>query len=211
MIDLPMNRKEFLASSAKLCAGTCFCAIVGGLSELKADDKSDAPSGDAPDTVKPRAEKRIEFAEKWLVRFMDILGENLDEATFAKIMEENGRRCFSAWIDETGQEVQKATLSQFTDWVKENITDETFRVEGNIIHFRFTSAAETGEAAEAGQCLCSFAERQPKGLTGRYCHCSVGYVKEWFSRKFGRPVEVELESSVLRGDNWCQFRITVPA
>ncbi len=207
MIDLTMNRKQFMANVTKLCAGSCFCAMMGGVSELNADDKL---AGEEPKAEKPRSEKRIEFAEKWLTRFMDILGKNVDEATFNKIIEENGRGCFSDWIDETGQTVKQITLEEFTEWVDKNVRDDAFKVEGNIIYFQFTSSAETGDRSKPGQCLCPFAENKPEGLSPRYCHCSVGYVKEWFGRKFGMPVEVELLSSVLRGDDWCKFKITVP-
>jgi len=206
MNEIQLNRKQFLATSAKLCAGTCFCAMMGGSGALNADDNS---SGNETKTEKPRSQKRIEFAENWLKRFMDVLNDNLDTATFEKIMEDNGRRCFSAWVDETGRQVSTATLEQFTQWVNENVKDDTFKVEGNVIYFQFTSAAETGEASKAGQCLCSFTETKPEGLSPKYCQCSVGYVKEWFSRKFGHPVEVELVTSVLRGDDWCKFKITV--
>jgi hypothetical protein len=141
---------------------------------------------------------------------MDILDKNVDEVSLNKIMEENGRGCFSDWIDETGQTVKQITLEEFTEWVGDNIKDDTFKVDGNIIYFQFTSSAETGDKSKAGQCLCTFAESKPEGLSPRYCYCSVGYVKEWFGRKFGKPVEVELLSSVLRGDDWCKFKITVP-
>jgi hypothetical protein len=196
-----------MASSVRLCAGTCLMAMMGGLGEVNADDNS---AGEESKAEKPRSEKRIEFAEKWLTRFMDVLGKNVDEATFNRIMEGNGRACFANWMDETGQQVKQATLEEFTEWVKKNIKDDTFKVEGNIIYFQFTSAAETGEPSKPGQCLCTFAENKPAGLSPRYCRCSVGYVKEWFDRKFGKPVEVELLSSVLRGDDWCRFKITVP-
>jgi hypothetical protein len=206
MTDLLMNRKQFLAKTAWICAGSCACAMTGGVSILTADENT-RPD---PDKIeKPRSEVRIEFAEKWVTRFMDILDGNLDDATKKKIMEENGRRCFINWITETGSKVQQATLEQFAEWVKNEVTDDTFRVEGNVIYFQFTSAAETGEPSRAGQCLWTFVESKPQGLSPTYCHCSVGYVKEWFERKFGKPVEVELVDSVLMGGDWCKFKIIV--
>ena len=206
MINLPMNRKQFLAKTAKICAGSCACAMMGGVSILTADENT---KPDSAKVEKPRSQTRIEFAEQWVTRFMDILDGNLDDATRKKILEENGRGCFTNWINETGRKVQQSTLEQFTEWVKNNVTDGTFRVEGNVLYFQFTSAAETGEASKAGQCLCTFVESKPEGLSPTYCHCSVGYVKEWFERKFGKPVEVELVDSILMGGDWCKFKITV--
>jgi predicted hydrocarbon binding protein len=40
-----------------------------------------------------------------------------------------------------------------------------------------------------------------------YCYCSVGWVKEMFEQALGRPVEVRVEASVLRGDEACRLRV----
>lgn len=46
-------------------------------------------------------------------------------------------------------------------------------------------------------------------MSASYCWCSVGYVQEIHERVFGRPVNVELVESVLRGNPRCRFRITL--
>jgi len=48
-----------------------------------------------------------------------------------------------------------------------------------------------------------------KTLSPTYCLCSVGYVREMHERVLGRPVEVELADSVLRGGKRCRFRMVV--
>ena len=201
-----MNRKQFLAASTKLCAGTCFCTMMGGAGTLNADDNT---PGKETKVEAPRSQKRIEFAEKWVTRFMDVLDNNVDDATFNKIMEDNGRRCFHNRLEETGQKIPTMTLEEFTVWVKENDRDGMFRIEGNTVYFQVKKSARTGKYVRPGQCVCQFAESRPEGLSPRYCHCSIGYVREWFSQKISKPVEVELLTSVLRGDDWCKFKITV--
>jgi predicted hydrocarbon binding protein len=52
-------------------------------------------------------------------------------------------------------------------------------------------------------------ESKPAGLSPTFCLCSLGYVKEMHEQMFMKPVEVELLSSVLRGDPSCKFKITV--
>lgn len=140
---------------------------------------------------------------------MDVLDGNLDDETRKKIMMENGKACFRNWRKETGQPVKQTTLEKFTEWVKNNVKDDSFRVEGNTIYFQFTSAAETGLPSDEGQCLCSLVETKPKGLSATYCLCSVGYVKEWYDQLFGKSVEVELVDSVLMGGKRCRFKIMV--
>ncbi|MBN1813632.1 MAG: hypothetical protein JXA14_17465 [Anaerolineae bacterium] len=57
------------------------------------------------------------------------------------------------------------------------------------------------------KCYC----HRLKGFEGEvphsYCYCSAGWVKEMFEQALGRPVEVELEASVLRGDEACRLRV----
>jgi len=57
--------------------------------------------------------------------------------------------------------------------------------------------------------LCTFVETKPAGLSGTYCLCSIGYVKEWFDQMFARPVTVELLESTLTGGKRCRFKIMV--
>jgi hypothetical protein len=206
MLDFNMNRKEFLKSAGKCCIGSCACVLMGGLMNAHADETKNDPS---EQKEKPRSETRMEFAENWVTRFMEVLDENLDQETRRKIMMANGKKCYRGWIADTGQQIRQVTLERFTEWVKNNIKDDSIRVDGNIIYFQFNSAAETGLPSEEGQCLCTLVETKPKGLSGTYCDCSVGYVKEWYELLLARPVEVELTESVLRGGKRCKFKITV--
>lgn len=206
MLESNMDRKEFLKSAGQCCVGTCACVLMGGVMNAKADEPVNTP----PEKVEtPRSETRIKFAETWVTRFMDVLDENLDPETRRKIMMANGKKCYRGWIADTGQQIKTVTLEQLAEWVKNNVKDDSIRIEGNIIYFQYNSAAETGLPAEDGQCLCTFVETKPKGLSGTYCDCSVGYVKEWHELLLGRPVEVELTEAVLRGGKRCRFKITV--
>lgn len=206
MDDDFISRKDFLANVGKYCAGTCLCAAVGGLNKLYAQEEG--PKMSEPEK-KPRSEERIAFAEKWVKRFIDVLDNNLDENTRKKIMMANGKACLLAWYKEIGRQVKPVTLEQFTNWIKNKVKDGSYQCEGNVIYFQYMSAAETGLPSDEGACLCTLVETKPEGLSGTYCHCSVGYVKEMHEQYLGRPVEVELIESVLRGGKRCRFKITV--
>lgn len=189
-------------------AGLTCCAAAGIFNPalLFSDDK--APEKTAP-TEKPRSEKRVEFADKWLKRFMDVLDSNLDAETKNKIMQANGKMCYSQYISENNAQVQKLDFGKWAEWVKANVKSPDFRVEGNTIYFQYMSSAETGLPSAEGQCLCLMAESAPKGLSSTYCMCSVGYVREMHEMLFGRECAVELLESVLQGGKRCKFKITV--
>jgi len=212
MDDKLLNRKEFLTAAGKACACVCVGALAAGLSSAYAQDSTKTTDQKQPEEPqkKPRSEERVEFADKWLVRFFDVFDANLDEATRKKIMMANGKACLLAWYKETNQQPrpEPLTLERLAAWAEQN-KREDYRVEGNVIHFQYLSAAETGLPAPENKCLCTLVESKPAGLSPTYCYCSVGYVKEMHEQLFKKPVEVELVSAVLRGDPRCKFKITV--
>jgi hypothetical protein len=206
MSSEPIDRQQFLTTLGRFCAGSCACAAAVGLPAVYGLESG----GQNPPQAQPsRSEQRIAFAEAWIRRFMNVLDTELDEATRARIMMANGSACYDGWIRATGQQITPITLEELRKRLEQNPTDPSIRVEGNVIHFAFLSAAETGQPARPGACLCSLVETKPEGLSSTYCLCSVGYVKRWHERLLGRPVSVELVESVLRGGEHCRFRITV--
>lgn len=207
MSDNTMNRKQFLTSMGKVCMGTCACALAASISDLYAqDNKSAPPSAEPP---KSRNDTRMAFAEGWLTRFFTVFDENLDPATRKKIMMANGRACYLNWIQETNQQIKPITMERLKAFIASERNDGSYQMEGDTITFQYMSAAETGQAAGEGTCLCTLVESKPAGLSSTYCLCSVGYVKVMHEMLLDRPVEVELVDSVLMGGKRCIFKITV--
>jgi hypothetical protein len=199
-----MNRKEFLSGIGKACACSCACALAASLDPAHAQDSTKHTE------KRPRSQERMEFAEKWTVRFFDVLDANLDEPTRNKIMMANGKACLLASQKEAKRQPRTTplTLEDFAKRVKEKESSD-YRVEENVLYFQYTAAAETGLPSPGNHCLCPMVESKPAGLSPTFCLCSLGYVKEMHEQMFMKPVEVELLSSVLRGDPSCKFKITV--
>jgi hypothetical protein len=182
-----MNRKQFLMLGA--CGGTL--PILG-----------QTPPGESKGT--PCA-KRMEFSERWVTRFMNVLDQNLDKETIQKIMEDNGRRCFRGAHGEPKGAPPPGTFEKFVE--RYNAREPgAVRVEGGVIHYKYIQNPK-GLATAEGHCLCPLTENVPKGISATYCHCSVGYVAEMFRALTGKPVRVELVGSLLRGGKECRFKI----
>jgi predicted hydrocarbon binding protein len=49
----------------------------------------------------------------------------------------------------------------------------------------------------------------PSKLSATYCTCSRGWAKALFEEALGRPVEVIMEESIVKGDKQCKFRIVL--
>jgi len=54
-------------------------------------------------------------------------------------------------------------------------------------------------------CGCPLIREGLIGLSPTFCECSLGYVKAVFEMALERPVKVELESAIGRGDKVCKF------
>jgi hypothetical protein len=216
-----ISRKEFLAVFGAAGAGTCLCAAAAGMGAALADERPDANNpgaagGQSPVQAKPgdqsveRAVKRMEFGDAWVRRFFEVMDQSLDETARRRLMMANGKACFAAYAGPPKKEPGQDAVEKFLQWVGTKGKERGYSAEGKIVSFEFVGSAETGQAAPERICLCPMAEAQTPGkISPTYCLCSLGYVKEMHERMLGRPVEVELVDSVLRGGKRCTFRMTI--
>ncbi len=198
-----MDRKEFVGKLvqigvAAIAAPMC-CAEALAQAPLPPLNCSMDPVTDA-DKQGHGCDYAFPYAQRWLKRFMDVFDEELDQATRNRIMERNGQRCFIAAYGS-----RKQTDPAFLD---EFLKKRGIRREGNDIYFDYVQNPK-GMKVASGWCLCAFVAKGPDGLSGTYCQCSVGYVREMFSQIAGKPVKVELLESLKRGGKSCRFKITV--
>jgi predicted hydrocarbon binding protein len=195
-----MKRRNFINTGGKCCMAAGLCAFL--------PEKIFAGEIPGQQEIKHSCEEKMDFAGQWLKRFMDVLDTNLDEKSKVYIMEENGRACASAYLKSIGKETP--ALLSWSDLLKhaKASTDGTYQVEDNTLYMTYMTNYQGKPAAES-VCLCPFVEDNPEGLSKTYCQCSVGYIKEIYSRRLGQPVKVELLSSILWGDNRCKFKIEV--
>jgi hypothetical protein len=73
----------------------------------------------------------------------------------------------------------------------------------------FAKAADARERRIAA-CFCPLIRETEARVPLDYCYCSAGWYRGIYGAVFGRPVEVEVEKSMLNGDDCCRFRIRVP-
>jgi hypothetical protein len=201
-----MCRKEFIKSVCTL--GTCSCGgvLMTRINEAFGQESTSSKPGDP---LEKRAIKRMEFADLWVKRFINVMDDTLDEELIKKLMMTNGKICYQEWIKSTGQQTEVVPYEKWVAQIGENVKDGSFQIDGNVIYFQYIGSAETGHTVPEKVCLCPMVESKPVGLSKTYCLCSVGYVKEMFEQTFGKPVDVQLINSVLYGGKRCKFKITV--
>jgi hypothetical protein len=140
--------------------------------------------------------KRIDACQVRFAKLVGILNRNLDPPLRKKIFESLGRECARQYQDLTGKYTNdlKGFLAMAqTQWVE--------KVE-------FDEQAGTIRIVDKGpHCSCPLVK--PGSTPPEFCDCTLGWQKGACSAMLGRPVEAELEESILRGGRRCVVRIRV--
>jgi predicted hydrocarbon binding protein len=106
-----------------------------------------------------------------------------------------GRECIGATYIQKAKDAAKDAKDdgQFLDNLAETV--RMLKRDGDAVYMIYP------------KCYC----HRLKGFEGEvphsYCYCSAGWVKEMFEQALGRPIEVKVEASVLRGDAACRLRV----
>lgn len=198
-----MHRKEFLKRSVGACCGAGLVTLTDSVSGQ--DKAAGPPVSDC--------NHRVTQGQKVIRRLISELDSNLEPALREKIMQNCGRACFEGAHGKRAAEPPKPeNRTRFMEGMKKYLGEEAIKQEGDqmIVYFKY-KANPRGLKVSDGYCLCPILEDAPKDISPTYCLCSVGYVREIFERQIGKPVQVELIDSVLRGAKGCSFKVSFKA
>jgi hypothetical protein len=187
-----MKRSEFLQTCA---AGVCGCGLMAllGPAPTQAGETKDP----APPPADCEAQKRqLDGARERFAILMSIADEELDDATRRRLLRRMGRECAKPWsgyFEKYRGDLPGFLAQAKAAWLESADYDE-----------------KTGVLRTVGKpapCACPLvrAGRTPAS----FCDCSLGWNQAAFSVVLGKPVDVQLEESVLRGGKRCCFRITI--
>lgn len=59
------------------------------------------------------------------------------------------------------------------------------------------------------KCYCHHLKSYKGDVPKNYCYCSEAWVQHMFEEALGRKVDVEIETSVLWGDEECRMRVRI--
>ncbi|MBN1810931.1 MAG: hypothetical protein JXA14_03760 [Anaerolineae bacterium] len=140
-----------------------------------------------------RLEWKLDFAQRRFAKFIGILESTLDEATSQDVIERLGCEC-SAMIGFIRE--HKGDVEGYFEEIRQRWGEEAeFDREKGIIRV----------VTPERECVCTLVH---SGLTPEsMCQCSLGWQRQTYETTLGRPVEVELKESALRGSKRCAFEI----
>lgn len=201
-----MKRSDFFKSL--LTPGiACGCAV--GLVPTCLLSKAQNTKSPMDNPNETPCDEKMQFAQKWVKRFFEIVDQQLDKETRIQLMQSNGAACAKDAYGEFTND-KPATIEDIDQkivaWQK-NLGKENIYRQDSVIFFNYV-ANPKGLKISDGYCLCPLIENKPETLSPTYCQCSVGYVKYMFQRFITfRPVEVELLESLRSGGKACRFKI----
>lgn len=135
--------------------------------------------------------------QKRFAWFFELVSKNTDEATREKLIEELGMFCAKeneAQLAEYVGQIDKYLEFVQKQWVEKVEFDKT-KNEIRVI----------GKKQES--CFCPLVDS--KVISKDFCNCSKGWQKFTYETILGKPVEVEILSSIIRGSDCCSFKISI--
>ncbi|MGD1046949.1 MAG: DUF6144 family protein [Bacteroidota bacterium] len=135
---------------------------------------------------------KMESRKLGVKRFFDILDADIDEVTRTKLLEANGRAWYQHLHTKLEEVIERRELSY--GW-----------------EYRFLNFDQNKHDCRELDCycLCPMVEEESMRLSGDFCQCSIGYIRQMFLAHTGMKPEVELLESLKRGGKSCRFKITL--
>lgn len=188
-----MERRDFLRNTCG--AGLCACAI-GALFSSTAAAEQAKPAADTPPASppEPKEDYRIRFAQERYAKLLTALGAKVPAETLGGALEQVGEFCASS----------STIVKPFAGKPEAFLATMREKWHADVTHDEVAGVV-TVAFPPMKSCPCGLVRM---GVTPpSVCQCSIGWQRSAFTAVFGRPVQVELKQSLLRGADRCRFEI----
>jgi hypothetical protein len=130
---------------------------------------------------------------------------DLDQEAASTVLSETGRLCGSftlASMSASGLEIPAADVDTF---LEAHAQTESVASGGRS---KLTREGDSVTIVIEGGCVCPLVKTLKIEASPNHCHCTVGHLKHLYEAGLGRPVEVELKETCLRGGETCTIKIS---
>ncbi len=139
------------------------------------------------------------FRQAWVKALIETMDAQLDGPEKIKLLESCGRACAQRGSLPSLRQAANGDVDALVKALEAHVGAGNVRRDGNLIHLRYA------------KCYCPLVADGPERLPDSYCNCSRGWVLEVFGAITGKPVTVDLISSIRRGGPDCRFEIRIGA
>ena len=140
-----------------------------------------------------------QFRQAWVKTLIETMDAQLDGPAKIKLLESCGRACARRGSLPSLQKSANGQVDALVKALEGTLGAGNARREGNTVHLRYA------------KCYCPLVADGPERLPDSYCNCSRGWALEVFGAITGKPVTVDLISSIKRGGPDCRFEIRIGA
>jgi hypothetical protein len=134
----------------------------------------------------------LNASQRWILTLLENLDAGVDGETRAKVLEACGRTCLPKALKAKARKLYEKAHGRDAFLDALSALWPAVKRDGEAVHVVYP------------QCYCSLLKGISGAVSPSFCLCSAGYVKELFEYVTGRPVTVELESSIVRGGSECR-------
>jgi len=129
----------------------------------------------------------------------------LDQEAASTVLSETGRLCGGftlASMSASGLETPTENIDAF---LEAHAKTESVASGGRS---KLTRDGDAVTIVIEGGCVCPLVKTLEIEASPNHCHCTVSHLKHLYETGLGRPVEVELVETCLRGGDTCTIRIS---
>lgn len=134
----------------------------------------------------------------WIQSVIKLMDQELKEEDRGRILEKCGRGC-ACGCGMVGK-IRKADLNH------ENVEEVFQKLKEPDFFGERISKGEDCFYTTCEKCFCPYVNDNIQDTPGSYCECTKGWTKQVFETAFQRPVEVEIEQTIIRGADCCKMR-----
>jgi predicted hydrocarbon binding protein len=138
----------------------------------------------------------MERIHDWIKTLVDNLDQEAGQEKI-RILENCGRKCIPGNLILKAKQlrVESATEEEFLD-----------KLSSLLPHVK---RHNSGIRVIYDQCYCPNLKGFRGNISPSYCHCSRGWILELFEQALDRKVKVTLVSSILQGEDRCEFIVDI--
>lgn len=216
-----MDRKDFIKKTTKatlFCCGAASTLLGATNSITNLDDKKKSQTwidkmekqmvAGSESPVWMKQEKSL----AWIQNIVDNIDQCFDSDTKKKLMGMCGKACYNrAFGVAPDRKPSEEAYKKYIESLKQDNNDYTEDEKSITIIFNWGKDHQNpwGLIMSDGYCMCPIVEPNEVKISGTFCQCSAGYVKEIFERSTGKAVTVEVISSLKTGGDDCIFKVVI--
>ena len=135
--------------------------------------------------------------DDWITQLLTSLDNFADEKTKQNILEKCGTKCpFSHMPD-----------SELLELRNKAETEQEFL--NQLCNIWRLHKQNSRYFVIFDQCYCPLVNKDAENASKTMCYCTLGSLKHKFKISLGRDIDVEMQKTVLSGDDECKFEIFV--